>query len=105
MDEKGLLNGKKKQLRVKVYLNPALFAEVALQAEKTGFRRKGLPLFTQKPHGFVDEKVANTDGMAKFFKHCYKFWKESEARRLEEAAKIAQMEKELADRKAKLGLG
>jgi len=37
----------------------------------------------------------------KYFSH---YWKENEARRLEEAAQIAKEEKGLAERKAKLGL-
>lgn len=104
MEIEGLKKKRKKQLRVKVYLTDKLFAEIIEQAEKAGFRRKGLLAYTQKKHGFADEKVANTDGIAKFMKYCYSYWKDSEYKRHEEALRIAQQEKELAEKKARLGL-
>ena len=95
--------GKGNSVCVKMYLNPELFTEVAEQAEKAGTRRKGLLLYTHKEHGFSHEKLANTDGIAKFFKHTYRYWVEHEAQRLQELAEIAARENELAMRKKKLG--
>jgi len=89
---------------VKIYLKPELFAEVAVQAEKALVRRKGLLLYTQKEHGFANEKLANTDGIAKFLKHTYRYWVEHEAQRLQELAEIAVTESEIAARKKKLGV-
>ncbi len=90
---------------IKVYLKPELFAEMVLEAEKAGIRRKGLLLYTQKPHGFMEDKLANTDGIAKYLKFCHKYRKESEVHILEEAAELARQEKEIAERKKQLGLG
>jgi hypothetical protein len=104
MENEGLQKKRKKQLRVKVYLTEKLFAEITEQAEKLSFRKKGLLLYTQKKHGWADEKLANTDGLAKFLKYCYTYWRDAEAKRLFEAAEIAQQEKALAEKKAKLGL-
>ena len=104
MENEGLKKQRKKQLRVKTYLSEPLFAEMAEQAEKAGFRKKGLLLYTQKKHGFADEKIANTDGIAKLLKYCYTYWRDEQANRLRVAAEIAQKEKELAEQKARLGL-
>ena len=93
----------KKQIRVKVYYNESAFSEVAKSAEDAGFRRKGLNLFNQSAHGFKDERVANTDGIAKYLKACQKYYIEHEAERLLELAKLKQTEKETAERIHKLG--
>lgn len=94
----------KKKICVKVYLNDKSFAEIAEQAEKAGKRRGGLALFTQKPHGFAGEVVSNTDGISRFLKYCAEYYKEHEADRLNEIAKVKAEEQELNKRKAKLGI-
>lgn len=91
-------------VKVKIYLNPGLYLEVIEEAEKAGIRRKGLPPYTQKPHGFANEKRANTDKIAKYLKFCHRYRKEHEAVLLEEAANLARQEKEIADKKKKLGI-
>lgn len=93
-----------KSVCVKIYLKPILFAEMSDSAEKAGIRRKGLSLYTQKPHGMLDEKLANTDKLAKFFKFLYQYYKETEALRLSRAADLARKEREVADERAKLGI-
>ena len=85
-------------------MEPELFAEVAQAAEKAGIRTKGLLLYTVREHGFAGQKNANTDDLSKFFKYCYNYWKEHEAQRMEEAAKLLQAEKELQERKRRLGM-
>jgi len=91
-----------KSVKVRMYLKPELFAEVAQEAEKAGKRKKGLLLYTQRAHGFATEKDANTDGIAKFFKHCYDYWRAHEAQRLQELAEVTRQEHELAERRKKL---
>lgn len=78
---------------IKVYLNPKLYAEMATLAEKSGNRRVGLPLYTQKKHGFADEKLANTDGIARFLKMTAEYWKEHQQ-------ELDKIEKEVKERKA-----
>jgi hypothetical protein len=95
---------KGKKICVKVYFNPKSFQAVALDAEKSGKRRGGLQLFTQKPHGFGHELVSNTDGISKFMKHCWQYWIDHEAERLGQAAALAQREKELQAEKKRLGV-
>ena len=90
---------------IKLYLKPEVFADVASEAEKAGVRHKGLLLYTQKPHGFAGEKLANTDDIAEFFKRTFKYWKEHEAERLQELAALAEEERRLQERKKKLGQG
>lgn len=105
MDELGgLQNTGKKKITVKVYFNPKTFAEVAKDAEKTTKRRGGLLLFTQKEHGFGHEKVANTDGISKFLKFCWKYWQETERHRFEKAAELAKMEQDIKMQREKLGV-
>lgn len=61
---------------VKVYMSQEDFTAYAKLAERAGKRRVGLLLHTQKPHGFADEKLANTDGIARFLKMAGRFWAE-----------------------------
>lgn len=95
---------KEKKICVKVYFNRKSFQAVALDAEKSGKRRGGLQLFTQKPHGFGHELVSNTDGISRFLKHCWAYWREHEKERLEQATALAQRERELQAEKKKLGI-
>ena len=89
----------KKKVVVKVYFNPKTFSEIAELSERAGFRRGGLVLYTQKKHGFSNEKIANTDGISKFLKYLIAYWKASEGRRLSEMAEILKQEEELKERK------
>lgn len=57
-----------RKIVIKVYLSPDEFYQFAKDAEQAGFRRGGLPLWIKKPHGFANERLANTDGISKFFK-------------------------------------
>lgn len=93
-----------KGVTVKVYLNEKRFAEEVKRAEKAGKRRVGLLLFTQKSHGFEWEKLANTDGLSRYYKMCSDYWQEHEAERLQEAAKLKLEEQQLKERMAKAGV-
>lgn len=87
----------KDKVTVKVYFNPKTFLEVAELAEKAGYRRRGLQLYTQKKHGFADEKVANTDGISKFLKSLIVYWKKNEAQRMERKADLLKQKKAIDD--------
>ena len=89
---------------VKVYFNKDTFQAVALDAEKAGKRRGGLLLFTAKEHGFENEKISNTDGISRFLKHCWGYWRDHEKERLEQAAALAERERALQAEKRKLGI-
>jgi hypothetical protein len=105
METKGDYEIKKvKKICVKCYFNPETFKAIAIDAEAAGKRRGGLLLFTQKSHGFAQEQVSNTDGISRFLKHCWAYWREHETERLQEAAKIAEDERGIAERKRKLAL-
>jgi hypothetical protein len=104
VQQEGLLNTGKKQIRVKVYFSPKDFAEIAKDAEKAGKRRHGLLLFTQKEHGLVHDKVANTDSLSKFLKFCWHYWQETERHRFEKAAELAKREQEIKEERSKLGV-
>jgi len=95
---------RKKSICIKVYVRPDLFSTLAKDAEAAGKRRKGLQLYVQKPHGFANELLANTDGIAKFLKYTWQYWKENEAARLERIAELLKKEKELQEERKKLGL-
>ena len=99
--------GRKKlgrQVLIKVWMNEILFAEAARNAERAGFRRGGTVLFTQKKNGLQDEKVANTNGVSKYLKHCMSYYEKAEPERLSRAAQIAEEERRLAAEKKKLGI-
>lgn len=89
---------------VKVYFKPEAFAVMANLAEESGKRRKGLLLYTLKPNGFAGEKLANTDGIAKFLKYAAQDWADHRSERLARAAEIMAQEQALAKEKARLGI-
>jgi hypothetical protein len=86
--ESGTTKKHYKGITVKVYLNEKRFAEEVKRAEKSGKRRMGLLLYTQKSHGFEWEKLANTDGLSRYYKMCSDYWQEHEAERLQEMATL-----------------
>lgn len=94
----------KNKICVKVYFNSKTFPEVIKDAEQTGKRRRGLQNFTQKEHGFADEMVSNTDGISRFLKFCWQYWKEHETDRLRKAIELAEREKQLLEEKKRLGI-
>ena len=99
------MNGKTKDkglFRVAIYFNEADLTSIAKDAEKAGKRKVGIPIKKQKPHGMADEWLANTDGIGRFLKYCYKYWKDEEPKRLETLAQIERQEQELAARKKAL---
>lgn len=101
------MNGKNKEkglFRVAVYFNEADLTTLVKEAERLRFRRVGIPVKILKPHGFADEWLANTDGIAKTLKYYAAYYKEHEAERTAELAKVQAEEKALAERKAKLGI-
>jgi len=93
-------NGK---IVVKVYFNLGNFTSIAKDAEKAGKRRGGLQLLTQAKNGFSDQKVANTDGISKFLKMCWQYYREQEPARLKELAELAEKEEAVNKRKKELG--
>lgn len=105
--ERGYEKDKKdnnRKIRVKVYFNLKSFQAVAQDAEKAGKRRGGLLLFTQRSHGLAGETVSNTDGISKFLKYCWEYWRENEHVRVQQVAEILRKEKELQEEKKRLGL-
>ncbi len=93
-----------KGAKVRVYFSDKNYAEVVKDAEKAGKRRVGLVLWKQKEHGFANQREANTDGLAKFLKFCYGYWKDHEADRLRQLAELQDRERRLAEEKKKLGV-
>ena len=87
---------------VKVYLKPEKFAEIALLAEQAGQRRGGLQLYTQKKNGLEGERLANTDGIARYFKFCSDFYKGNKETIAAEKARIDQEIAALLIKKAKV---
>ena len=83
------MNGKNKNkglYRVSVYFNEDDLSSIVKDAEKLGFRRVGIPIKIQKPHGFADEWLANTDGVSRVLKHCHMYWTNAEPARLKAQA-------------------
>jgi hypothetical protein len=91
---------RKSKIYVKVYFNEKDFTTIAEQSVKVGKRKGGLQLFTQKPHGFAHEKVANTKGISKFLKMCAKYYMDKENERAKERIELEIQKKEL-ERKEK----
>jgi hypothetical protein len=64
---------------VRVYYNPTKLQAVVEHAEKMAFRRVGLPITTQRAHGFAGEVEVNAPGIAPYLKFCEEwFWKHRE---------------------------
>ncbi len=87
---------------VRVYLTEGEITPMVKEAEKAGFRRVGIPIKRQKPHGLASEWLANADGVGPFLKACFTYYCAHEAERLKEAAEIAAQKRELAEREAAL---
>jgi hypothetical protein len=88
---------------VQVYLNEKRFAEEAKRAEKAGKRRGGSILYRQLEHGFSNQKVANTKGLAKYYKMCSDYWQEHEAERLQEEAMLKAEKQRIEEELKKRG--
>jgi hypothetical protein len=102
------MNGKLKNkglYRVSIYFNEADLTRIVKDAEKAGFRRVGIPIKRQKPHGLADEWLANTDGIGRLLKNCYDYWKKAEPQRLKELAETERQMQELAAKKEALEQG
>ena len=67
---------------------------MAVEAERVGLRRVGLPIETQSPHGFSNEKSANTDGISRLLKFCHDYWVKDYPKRV---ARIAALKEELKE--------
>ena len=52
----------------------------------------------------MNEQVSNTDGMSRFLKHTWQYWRDHEKERLEQAAALAERERTLQADKKKLGI-
>lgn len=98
------MDNKAKKICVKCYFNEQSFASVVADAEKAGKRRRGLQLFTQKEHSIGDVRVSNTDGISRFLKYCWQYWKEHESDRLREIAEVKETERQIQERKKRLGV-
>ena len=82
--------------RVSCYFNEQQIISMVEDSEKLKFRRVGIPIKKQKPNGFSGEWFANTDGISKLLKYCYKYYKENESERVAKLA-IKLKEKENAE--------
>lgn len=89
--------------RVSVYFNENDLLSLAKEAEKLGFRRVGIPIKKQLPHGFSGQWVANTDGISRLLKFCHNYYKDHYADRLREQAELEQREKEIQELKKQKG--
>lgn len=100
-----------KSIVVQVYLNQVKFRRYVQMAEKIGTRRTGLlfkpkkqrSMVTEGDH-FEPELTANKKGLSKAFQKAADYYLEHEAERLAEQARLAQEEKELLEKKKKLGM-
>ena len=104
MEEEGTTYQRDKSICVKMYLKPDLFSLVAGNAERAGVRRKGLLLYTQKKNGLADEKLANTDGISRYYKLCAKYYEAHQADRIAEAAKAVAELQAAKEKVEKLGM-
>lgn len=95
------MNKRYKGIELKIYLSTEDFIEICQLAEKSGFRRVGLPAFTQKKGGFADQKQPNRDGLSKSFKMSVDFYKTYR----NELEKEAQEVKVRAEKLKKYGIG
>lgn len=100
------MTGKNKEkglFRVAVYFNESDLQTLVKDAEELGFRRVGIPIKTQKPHGFAHEWLANTDGVSKVLKFAHKEYRNSKPKRLEEQAEALRRLKEAEELARQVG--
>lgn len=87
---------------VKVYLKPKFFAEVCELAQKSGKRGIGLKNYKLKEHGFANQTIPNTKGIAKFFKMCALAWRDAEVERAHASLTLEQEKRALAKKEEDL---
>lgn len=108
-EQKGILmngiNKNKGLVRVSVYLNEQELVTAAKDSERAGFRRVGIPLKKQKPHGLADEWLANTDGISRLFKMSWEYWRKAEPERLRALAEEEEKIQAALKRKQELEKG
>ena len=100
------MNGKNKDkglFRVSVYFNEKDLATIIKESEKSGFRRVGIPVKIQKPHGMANEWLANTDGASKMLKKAFAYYVEHEADRIKALAEAMAQAKATQDKVKALG--
>ena len=95
----------RRKIRIKVYFNEEEFSEVITDSEQAHFRRGGLKPFVQKARGFSEEKLANTDGISKFLKFCWREWQRIRAEGRDLQAEIEKRKQEIAALERQAGLG
>jgi len=84
-----------KKICVKIYLSEQEFLDWVGMAEECGKRQRGLKPFRKKPHGFQNERVANTKGLVKFVKDkIIPYWKAGKKERKERIERIKKEAKE-----------
>jgi hypothetical protein len=89
---------------IKVYCNKERFLVEIKRAERAGIRRVGLQPYTQKPHGFEWERLANTDDLSEYYKMTSDYWEQHEAERLQQRAELKLKEQKLEEEKKRLGI-
>ena len=93
---------------VRVYFKEKEFIEASEYAKKVGLRPLRLKAIKKKPHGWANETITDTKGLAKFMKFCIKYWKDNEAYRMAAAAALEAEDKahqaEMQRKREKLGI-
>lgn len=95
---------KTEQIQVTFYFNPNSFHSVCEDAKKAGFRHVLLQEQVPKKNDFSGKKIWQRKGIVKFFKNCWKYWKEHEVERLTKATELARQKKELEEQQRQLGV-
>lgn len=80
----------KKQIRFKKTLKPKIAQRWIETCELLGFRRRGLPLFVQKKHGFEGEVELNTDGFCKLIDFQFNYYEQTEKERMSKQQKLKE---------------
>jgi len=89
---------------VRIYFKENEFIEIAELAKILKLRPVGLKAIKKRPHGWRQETVADTKGIAKALHYLIGYYKDTEAERVLKLAQILAQEKVLREQKAKMGV-
>lgn len=100
--EGGIIKKEYNGICVQVYFPKDMFPVLVKEAEDLGFRRRGISLYKQKPHGFAGETIEDKKGVAKLLKFYRGYYLKTEPERLRKLAEIGEEEKRLAREKQQI---
>lgn len=100
--EGGIIKNDYNGICIQAYFPKKMFPVLVKEAEDLGFRRRGISLYKQKPHGFAGETIEDKKGIAKTLKFYREYYLKAEPERLRKLAELGEEQKRIEKEKLQL---